>query len=302
MTLPLVTIMIPTYNQKEYISEAVQSALNQDYKNLEIIVADDCSDDNTEAVVKKFDNDPRLRYVRNPLNLGRVGNYHNCAHNLAKGTWVINLDGDDYFTSSSFISDAIDAIIQVNDPDIVGYCYQHSVDKIGALIPARRISDHSLICSGKDYFLNYYHYGEFAHHSTLWRRDVGLKIGMYLLPWQACDFHAIIRIFLNGLIILDKRQIAYWRVHGQNTTLVQVEDKQRQANLTFDAIETYAKDFCTDEELKKWRAGMNKASKIDYINTHVFNVRNFKSFKLLLLNPHIKKWYFRAWFKLIFNR
>ncbi|MDE6007407.1 MAG: glycosyltransferase [Muribaculaceae bacterium] len=302
MTLPLVTIMIPTYNQEEYISEAVQSALKQDYKNLEIIVADDCSDDNTEAIVKKFDNDPRLRYVRNPVNLGRVGNYHNCVHELAQGEWVINLDGDDFFTSSSFVSDAVNSILQLDDHEIVAYCFHQPIDIIRRLFPIKQISENSFLCEGKDYFLHYYRHGGFGHHSILWRKDIGLKIGMYLIPWQACDFHAIIRIFLNGKIILDDRQIAHWRVHGQNTTILQVEDKQRQAQLTFDAIEAYAKDFFSDAKLKKWREGMNKAAYTDYISSHVFYLRNFKSLKLLLLNPYFKKWYFRSWFKLIFNR
>lgn len=302
MTMPLVTIMIPTFNQEKYISDAVESALAQDYPNLEIIVADDFSKDSTEEIINKYKKDKRLRYIRNNENLGRVGNYHNCAHELAKGDWVINLDGDDYFTSRSFISDAITLINQEQDQDIVAYCYHHRIDIIKSIIPTHVISNYSLKCSGKDYFLNYYRYGGFAHNSIIWRRDVGLKIGMYLIPWQACDFHALIRVFINGRIILDSRTVAYWRQHGKNTSILQADNKQREAKLTFDAIENYAKNLCTETELVKWRKGINKSTHLEYINSHVFYVRNFKSLLLLLTNPHCKRWYFRAWFKLIFNR
>ena len=66
-----VTIMIPTYNQAVFIREAVDSALAQTYSNLEVIVGDDASTDGTQEIVAKI-NDPRLKYVRNVCNLGRV--------------------------------------------------------------------------------------------------------------------------------------------------------------------------------------------------------------------------------------
>lgn len=50
---PLFTIMIPTYNQEEFIIEAVNSALMQDYKNIEVIVSDDCSQDSTKPTLVK---------------------------------------------------------------------------------------------------------------------------------------------------------------------------------------------------------------------------------------------------------
>src|SRR5574340_595951 len=73
---PLVSIMIPTYGQEEVILKAVDSALAQDYPNLEIIVADDASPDCTSQLVATR-KDPRLHYHRNPTNIGRVANYRN---------------------------------------------------------------------------------------------------------------------------------------------------------------------------------------------------------------------------------
>lgn len=72
---PLVTIMIPTYNQSAFIVEAVESALMQDYENLEVIVLDDCSDDNTQKLLQAFNSDSRFYYHRNKKNIGRVKNY-----------------------------------------------------------------------------------------------------------------------------------------------------------------------------------------------------------------------------------
>jgi cellulose synthase/poly-beta-1,6-N-acetylglucosamine synthase-like glycosyltransferase len=55
-------------------------------------------------------NDPRLKYVLNTCNLGRVANYRNLLCNHATGDYVINLDGDDYYTDPNFISEAVKLI------------------------------------------------------------------------------------------------------------------------------------------------------------------------------------------------
>ena len=111
-----VTIMIPVYNQARYIREAIDSALMQTYSNLEVIVGDDASTDATAKIVAEI-NDPRLRYMRNSNNLGRTGNYKNLLYNHATGDYVVNLDGDDYYTDPDFISEAVKLI--KDDPKVV---------------------------------------------------------------------------------------------------------------------------------------------------------------------------------------
>ena len=53
--LPRVSIMIPTYNQEGYIAQAIESAMGQDYSNLEIVVCDDCFTDHTYEVAKAYE-------------------------------------------------------------------------------------------------------------------------------------------------------------------------------------------------------------------------------------------------------
>ena len=94
-SLPLVSIVIPTYNNATYIADALKSAISQDYSNLEIIVLDDASNDNTAEIVNPYTTDPRVRYFKNDQNIGRVANYHKGLYDLARGEWYLNLDGDD---------------------------------------------------------------------------------------------------------------------------------------------------------------------------------------------------------------
>ena len=73
---PLVTIGIPTYNRADKtLRRALESALAQDYPYLQVIVADNCSEDDTERVVRDVGGD-RVDYLRHPTNIGAEPNYN----------------------------------------------------------------------------------------------------------------------------------------------------------------------------------------------------------------------------------
>lgn len=90
-----VSVIIPAYNTEKYISKAINSALSQTLTNIEVIVVDDCSTDNTVNVVRGFD-DPRLKLILNTENMG-AGGARNKAIAAAKGKWIAVLDSDDWY-------------------------------------------------------------------------------------------------------------------------------------------------------------------------------------------------------------
>ena len=94
---PLVTIAIPAY-KADFLREAISSALNQSYSNIELIVVDDCSPENIEDIVKQF-NDSRIRYYRNNTNIGAQDpsiNWNKCLE-YAKGVFFALLCDDDTY-------------------------------------------------------------------------------------------------------------------------------------------------------------------------------------------------------------
>ena len=77
-TNPLVTIAIPTFNRADgSMLQTVQAALSQTYANVEVLVSDNASSDNTQELISAID-DPRLRYVRHPENIGANNNFNSC--------------------------------------------------------------------------------------------------------------------------------------------------------------------------------------------------------------------------------
>jgi glycosyltransferase involved in cell wall biosynthesis len=92
---PLVSVVLPCYNAELFIEQALNSITNQSYQNLEIIVIDDASDDNSGAIVLKIAKlDSRIVYIRNKDNLKLIRTL-NLGIDIAKGKYFARMDADD---------------------------------------------------------------------------------------------------------------------------------------------------------------------------------------------------------------
>jgi glycosyltransferase involved in cell wall biosynthesis len=79
VTLPLVSLVVPTRNRAASLDESLKAICGQDYGSLDILISDNCSDDDTEAVCRAWaTRDSRIRYVRHPQNIGLHGNHNFC--------------------------------------------------------------------------------------------------------------------------------------------------------------------------------------------------------------------------------
>jgi glycosyltransferase involved in cell wall biosynthesis len=90
----LVSVGIPTYNRRELAVRAVRSVLAQDHQELEVIVSDDASPDDTAAAIEAI-GDPRVRFTRQPVNLGHAANY-DWVLRQARGEYFMWLADDDH--------------------------------------------------------------------------------------------------------------------------------------------------------------------------------------------------------------
>lgn len=119
---PEVSVIIPAYNTEAYIAQAIESALGQTLKNIEVIVVDDASTDATANVVRGF-TDKRLKVLVNQQNLGPSA-ARNRALREAKGKWVAVLDSDDWYAPSRLekllqVADAEDADMIADDLHLI---------------------------------------------------------------------------------------------------------------------------------------------------------------------------------------
>lgn len=119
---PLVSICIITYNSAKFISETLESAKAQTYQNLELIVSDDCSTDNTVQLVKQWMSENKERFVRTELlavenNTGIPANC-NRGNAACRGEWVKGLAGDDVFLPNC-IEDDINYVLEHPETELL---------------------------------------------------------------------------------------------------------------------------------------------------------------------------------------
>lgn len=119
---PKVTVCIPTYNRAEILPYAVNSVLNQTYKDFELLICDDASTDRTAEVVAAW-NDSRIRYIHHPQNIKRSRNMRS-GYEAAKGDYFIKFDDDDALTPT-FLERTVDVLDK--DPKVNFVCTDHWV-------------------------------------------------------------------------------------------------------------------------------------------------------------------------------
>jgi glycosyltransferase involved in cell wall biosynthesis len=303
MNFPKVSIMIPTYNQQKYIVRAIESALSQDYLNIEIVIVDDNSMDKTQAIVENYlcqKNDSRIRYFRNKENIGILRNYKKSLYNYTSGDWVINLDGDDFFIDPSFISDAVKLTLE--DDSIVlifgNYCeyYQNTEKTINIMnknLPR--------IMSGEDFMMRYSKEEiSFNHNSILYKRLNAIQIGFYWDEYEPRnDWESFLRLIINNRVGYLKNISAAWTQHESNETR-RIDIKKYLNNfLLIKGIANYAKKNGFDEALlDRWIRNMlyrsTRGSCIGYIRN-----KDFQGAAVFLTYAYKESWILP--FKVIFN-
>lgn len=118
MANPLVSICVPTYNRAAALKESLKSICAQDYSPLEILISDNCSDDETEQVCCQITReDPRVRYVRQPRNLGLYGNHNFCIEE-SRGEFL-GLFHDHDERSPQIVSECVRFMTQHQDLGVV---------------------------------------------------------------------------------------------------------------------------------------------------------------------------------------
>jgi glycosyltransferase involved in cell wall biosynthesis/predicted RNA methylase len=239
----LVSIVIPTYNRDEFISEAINSALNQTYTNVEVIVVDDGSKDSTREIVAKYGNRVRYYYKEN----GGIGSALNLGIRKMNGKWFKWLSSDDVLTPDAVEvlvshADATGALITYTDYDIIDYNGNHLKKFV------------------EPHFTSYFEYA-----SALWTRFIGNgssvlvakscfdEVGLFDenlrsaedYEWwlRACLLHGH-RFFHIPAITLK------YRTHGNQLTAA----VKHNAYVTAEKIRNKIKQKIISEDPKWWQA------------------------------------------------
>jgi glycosyltransferase involved in cell wall biosynthesis len=216
MTYPLVTIGIPTYNRADgFLRDAIQSALDQSYKNVEIIVSDNCSRDNTSNLVNAF-KDSRIQYYRHKVNIGANNNFNFCL-NQAGGDFF-HLLSDDDLIDPDFVETCISAISKSSNTGII-LTGVRIIDEHGHIIrevpnPSEGLSTYNFFKAWYDGKVPYYLCSTLFNTKRL-KELGGFKSKTNLYQDVVAGFHLAAKY---GRIDVDSVKASF-RVHSHNRGL-----------------------------------------------------------------------------------
>ncbi len=217
---PLVSVVVPTYKHEAYIDDALRSVCEQTYRNLEIIVVDDHTPDNTMARVKVWEaRDPRIRSV---LNRGK-GDAGAMNHGmlLSRGEFIAILPSDDLLTADS-VAERV-AAFQRSGPN-VGLVYGQAEawdDTNGEVLGVYGLEPPPDWTVSRPHFAYFLVHGNGAPAVTImYRKAVLDRVGLFSKEYPASgDFDLTMRIALHEDLVFIPGVIARYRRHPGSSAL-----------------------------------------------------------------------------------
>jgi len=224
MKSSFVSVIVPTYNRANLVSETIKSILNQTYKNFELIVVDDGSTDNTEEVIKKF-NDNRIKYIKID-NWGGPAKPRNTGIKKARGEYIAFCDDDDIWLPEKLEKQI--KVFQISNETAMLYTRFKRIE--GDIISNRILPKNGKYKSG-NIFKSLYFKPFIACSSVIVKRSVLDQVGFFdtdpnLIAIEDIDLW--LRIALKYIIrCTDNLPLILYRVHPQNISYGYVRNIRR---------------------------------------------------------------------------
>lgn len=280
---PLLSVLITTYNQVDVLMKTLDSVLHQRYPNMEIIVIDDASTDNTAIRLAEI-NDSRLTIVRNKLN--QKGNNHRQGlEQYTKGKYLFIIDHDDLLLDRDYLMDAV--IIMEQDKSLAFVFARHSEwhEHRNRIINTHYGSIDSQKIAGKDYFINLMRpgYPNIMFLTSVIRRSVAIKMGA-IVREGIVDYHLYPRLMLAGNVGFIDRISSLYRIHQKSNTFnlnnptdIHIDELFMQ-HLT-ETVSLANKNGFTRAQLEEWFIRVASSS---FANWRLPNIIRGKGFELAM--------------------
>lgn len=250
----LVSVIIPNYNHDKYLEKRLDSVFNQTYQNIEVIILDDKSTDDSLIVINKYKDNPKLaKIVVNQQNSGTPFSQWNKGVKMARGEYIWIAESDDW-AEITFVEKMIDFILQDAQIGLV-FCNTTIVYQIENTTANTR-DDHRIhftdkpfynsnIVDGKYFFFNYFsQYCAIPNVSAvIFRKEAIIKANYTDENMKnAGDWKLYFNILTNYKIAYINENLNYWRRHFSNTTKVNDNLKLESLSIVKMAIDFQRKN------------------------------------------------------------
>lgn len=230
---PLVTIIVPAYNHSKFIEECVQNVAKQTYTNIQLVVIDDASKDDTAEKIKYLADIYNFQYILNQVNQGHIKVINNALQNYAKGKYVCLLASDDFFPL-----DKIEQQVKIMESDDqISVCTGNAVCIDEGSRPILPISKSPFYKEREISFDELFRENTIPALTAMIRRDIYKKIGYYREDIITEDWYCWLRILSNGGKINHYNKI--WGYYRVIETSLSKSNDERLLNAQIKVIESF---------------------------------------------------------------
>lgn len=229
MAQPKISVCIPVFNGKDFIEEAINSVLNQNFTDYELLIIDNHSTDNTVNIIKKF-NDTRIKLIINPENFGLIPNWNKALEN-AKGKYIKILPADDFIYQGCLLKQSEILDKDINEEISMVCSRRNIIDNSGKILFNRGFTKKELVVSGVEAInKNIRSGGNIIGEggAIMFRKNIISKTGEFNSTiFYVLDLDLWYKILLNGNLYALPDVLSAFRISASSAS-VNVIDKQYQ--------------------------------------------------------------------------
>lgn len=205
---PLVSVLVPSYNHAEYIAQTIQSVFNQTYNNIELIVIDDGSTDNSVDLLSQLQTQFSFKFISRE-NKGLI-NTLNEGLNIAKGKYFCVIASDDIFTNQKIELQV--KFMEANDDYALCYGKMKIINKHGEFIKNMKSSS----ARSGNIFYNLYRRNFITAPTVMLNKDILLDTGGYSNDYSIEDYPLWLKLSKSYKIGFIDEFLVYYRIHEKN--------------------------------------------------------------------------------------
>lgn len=285
----LVSVIVPNYNHSKYLHQRIDSILSQTYQDIELIILDDCSTDNSAEVINCYANNEKVSHiVLNEQNSGSTFIQWQKGFELSKGELIWIAESDDY-CDAEFLQIMVDAFND-NQSLAFAYCTSNIVDGNGNPLnrndAARRIPGG--VFDGAQFVKQYMLSGNSVWNASavVMRKEFALSADRQYMNYKSAGDHLFwVELAEMGKVAHIGRKLNYFRQHNNKVTPIKTKDgtTYREEHQIF----TYITNKHEISELKKFRARCS----------FLLRIQEGKMVSEEVRNELLQTWGYKPWMK-----
>ncbi len=273
----LVSVILPVYNGEQYLKESVESILNQTYRKIELIIINDCSSDNSDEIIKSFE-DERINYHKNLENLNLIQTL-NKGISISKGKYIVRIDQDDIALPERIEKQVL--YMETNPECVVCGSYIQLIKK--DILTDEIVKYYS---NNDDIKFALLFHSPFAHPAVIIRAGILHEntVSYNNLYTHAEDYQLWTKLSTYGKFHNIPDVLTHYRIHNEQTSSLHKDFQEKQINII---RYEYFKSILTAFSTKEAEIILNHSS---YFNTNetFFILNKFMKNSILTGNAKLR--------------